>query len=1232
MSLTSANVLVSDSPLADRCPLPPSAAVRVFEQLLNQVAASHSAGSFHGNLTVDSIIVGDGEKTMLPDRPLEFSFNNEADLTEVCPPELQADPPGRLPTQIVSARDQLRNSGNACDPIRIDIYQLGAVLCRLMSGRPVSEFLQSVKARSKVPIEFREVIDSALGYAAESRIGTLEQLASRFTTAAQFKCASAFSETPVARAKESAAAATPAGGVESISQNTMLSEGYQLAQYRIVKHIGSGGMGDVYQAFDTSLDRDVAIKVLPLELARHEDFVRRFRAEATAVAKLVHPNIVQIHTIGEHSGHHYFAMQFVNGHSLAELLNERGRLSVDETLAIIEQCLAGLKAAHDLGMTHRDIKPGNILLSREQNRALVADFGLVKASTNENSLTVTGTIMGTVDYISPEQARGAPIDGRADLYSLGVLMYQMLSGRLPFEASSSTALIFKHAYEQPRLLSETAPHVPRRIVAIVARLMAKDPANRYQNTAEVAADLAAFRTGRPPAIPRRAVSGGSSLVAQMESASNSTGYDPLSDSDQELAIGNSTLDSLKRRMTPWHDRLWAMLHRKAPLLADKFGNTLQQVDGAIIEYERRHDELTQLTSDAEEAETEMVAQMASHQEAARETAQRVAGANPETADRLRQDQLQFEQIAADFAVQLKEHRAQSTGLRKRLAEVTTTLKQLRSRRDLLQLRLRTAQARIQLETGSPGRSRTFPRWAIAAVLLAVAAFWFTSGLFPGPSDTSKTDARREASDKTVAASTSAAKLPPFAAIDTLPAKLTGRFYILVRGRFDLFVNQQQVKFNGSISDPVVLQQGDIVFLRARSAFFADYRGIKLDFVSDDGSLAWPARPEEFKIVEASGPEAVNAGILNEAQQSPAVGRATPAMLAEWAKLDPLAGSECELMWSGGQNQWWQCAALVQANYFLKSTGPLHSPPVVTATAAPPSTEEPPIDTVEFKGNRYKLFLKRGINWDDAETACEKLGGHLACPITPEQMQFIDKLKDGKAVWLGGYFDADAQPPTWKWVTGQALDRKPPAKNSTDLWIATLVGDKTGIIGRAHDGTLRRPDGTVMHALNTNILGYICEWSAHSNDSASQPAESTARANSHSIRFAVAPFRERGEGVQGLGARSANLLAGTLAKESAMTSVNQEDITGYLAQQGFSPTTLISPDEARKIASATGATFVVTGSVFEADRSIHLVAKIVGTKTEYGATAAGLSTSGIEPVTAQLAKEIVKIIQANAAQF
>ena len=219
-------------------------------------------------------------------------------------------------------------------------------------------------------------------------------------------------------------------------------------------------MGDVYLGYEEALQRPVAIKVLPADLARDDDFVRRFHAEATAVAKLAHPNIVPIYFIGQDAGCHFFVMQYVEGESLDRLLARKGRLGVDGGAgrAGAVPGRAGRRPPGGPGPPGREA--GQHPSGRQDGPRLVADFGLVKTAGSGGGMTATGMVLGTVDYIAPEQARGRDVDGRADLYALGVLAYQMLSGRLPFRADTPSAMIFQHAYETPTPLGEAAPETP----------------------------------------------------------------------------------------------------------------------------------------------------------------------------------------------------------------------------------------------------------------------------------------------------------------------------------------------------------------------------------------------------------------------------------------------------------------------------------------------------------------------------------------------------------------------------------------------------------------------------------------------------------------------------------------------------------------------------------------------------------------------------------------------------
>jgi serine/threonine protein kinase len=245
-------------------------------------------------------------------------------------------------------------------------------------------------------------------------------------------------------------------------------------RYRIEGRLGVGGMSTVHLAFDSRLERYVAIKLLAEHLADDAQFVSRFRREALSAARLVHPNIVQVFDFGFDEGHHqhFIVMENVTGNSCAELLRDRGHLEVEEALDIITQACRGLDYAHRNGVVHRDVKPGNLLVS-DSDVVKLADFGIARA-TDQSSITQVGSVLGTAAYLSPEQARGEEAGPRADLYSLGVVSYQLLSGRLPYEANSLSELALKQQRESPVPLDELNPKVPHELAQVVAMALAID--------------------------------------------------------------------------------------------------------------------------------------------------------------------------------------------------------------------------------------------------------------------------------------------------------------------------------------------------------------------------------------------------------------------------------------------------------------------------------------------------------------------------------------------------------------------------------------------------------------------------------------------------------------------------------------------------------------------------------------------------------------------------------------
>jgi serine/threonine-protein kinase len=260
-------------------------------------------------------------------------------------------------------------------------------------------------------------------------------------------------------------------------------------RYRLDSRLGVGGMSTVYLAFDQRLERSVAVKLLAEHLADDPTFVSRFRREALSAARLVHPNIVQVFDFGfdESQHQHFIVMEHVPGRSCAELLRDRGRLGVDQAVEIITQACRGLDYAHRNGVIHRDVKPGNLLVS-DAEVVKLADFGIARA-TDQSSITQVGSVLGTAAYLSPEQARGEEAGPRSDLYSLGVVTYQLLSGRLPYEASSLTELALKQQREAPTPLERLNPEAPRTLSEAVAMALALDKAQRPPDAADFAEAL-----------------------------------------------------------------------------------------------------------------------------------------------------------------------------------------------------------------------------------------------------------------------------------------------------------------------------------------------------------------------------------------------------------------------------------------------------------------------------------------------------------------------------------------------------------------------------------------------------------------------------------------------------------------------------------------------------------------------------------------------------------------------
>ena len=278
--------------------------------------------------------------------------------------------------------------------------------------------------------------------------------------------------------------------------------GNQLGKYEIKAEIGKGGMGIVYLGYDPLLDRQVAIKVLAPHLVWEEGFVERFLREARAAARIKHPNIVTIHDVGQEEDQFYFVMEYLAGQTLAEYIRERGALPPSEVESILTPVADALDYAHRHELVHRDIKPGNIIIG-PTGQVTLTDFGIARAA-QETRLTTAGTIMGTPEYMSPEQAWGEDVDYHTDLYSLAVVAYEMLSGRVPFRGTTPHAVLYKQIHEPPPPVQETRPELPASVDVVLVRALAKEPSKRYSTVRAFVDELTQALQGKVIAPPEEA--------------------------------------------------------------------------------------------------------------------------------------------------------------------------------------------------------------------------------------------------------------------------------------------------------------------------------------------------------------------------------------------------------------------------------------------------------------------------------------------------------------------------------------------------------------------------------------------------------------------------------------------------------------------------------------------------------------------------------------------------------
>ena len=460
-------------------------ATRLIGQILESLQGLHRSNKIHRNLCTEEILIDSDGNASLSD-PLSTDVECSGDL-----PEFESLDKLSLPPAIDLAQQRIAQAGVDCDPRRVDLFNVGCVAIEMISTASVDDYLNNPTVKNEIDANLQDFIDSALGFHTSQPATSVDELSERLTGGRHNEVTIAPS-TITSDNQTIAPTISPTTNIENttdsdyfqLSPTTLQNQSgaslddhasgnnedsltspsdsmpfMKLGQYELIRRLGHGGMGAVFLASDMRLERLVALKVLTPNLASNPDFVRRFQNEARSAAKLEHQHIVPIYNIDEDQGYHFFVMQYVEGESLAEILRREHKLDEATALRIIEQIVSGLVEAHSLGLIHRDIKPANIMVQSKDNKAMLADFGLVKSDHTVLGTTATGVIMGTVNYISPEQGRGQKVDARSDLYSIGVTLYQILAGQLPFRAENATAMIFQHVYEPPNPIRDIAPEL-----------------------------------------------------------------------------------------------------------------------------------------------------------------------------------------------------------------------------------------------------------------------------------------------------------------------------------------------------------------------------------------------------------------------------------------------------------------------------------------------------------------------------------------------------------------------------------------------------------------------------------------------------------------------------------------------------------------------------------------------------------------------------------------------------
>src|SRR5580704_1902322 len=476
------------SVLIERGKLPPSEVVPIAQQICRGLEAAHVEGVVHRDLKPQNIMLDAAGRVWLMDfglaRSMELSGLTRTGV-------LMGTPDYMSPEQARAEKVDVRS----------DLFSLGIIFFEMLTGRLpfmadtlMAKLLQRVQQKAvavteidpTIPPEISAVVAKCLEPDVTKRYQTIRAILDDLGGSAASSSAGA---SPAAGISQPGVPAAPSSLAE-------LGPGSQFGpRYRIEAVIGEGGMGKVYKAHDSDLDRTVALKLVRPELAKDGNSLQRFKQELLLASSISHRNILRIHDLGDVDGVKFISMAFVQGMDLHDLIEKQGRLPIERATNIAKQLAGALEAAHAEGVVHRDLKPRNVLIDVDDH-IFVSDFGLAKSlDSDKTGMTRVGEVLGTPRYMSPEQAESKSADNRSDIYSLGIILYEMLTGEVPFTGESSLQVMFQHVQQQPKNPRLLNPDIPEYLATVILKCLEKDPALRYQSAAELLQDL---ESGTPP--------------------------------------------------------------------------------------------------------------------------------------------------------------------------------------------------------------------------------------------------------------------------------------------------------------------------------------------------------------------------------------------------------------------------------------------------------------------------------------------------------------------------------------------------------------------------------------------------------------------------------------------------------------------------------------------------------------------------------------------------------------